>query len=175
MIFEAAGILPMSNDLLNATGQNVSISGFRLISSAGIAAAMVQTEGAAIRNACKVADASDAALVADCLSVAQKMELSGSINSQNLGMSLKMALLQSGPERDAARARQRALSWQTLRISDLGDRLAANPAVSRVYTQALNESGSESAAVLAVLRSQGVALEPPADWQAPQAEMMLKP
>ena len=174
-LYEAAGILPISNDLLNATGQNVSMSGYRLISAAGIAAAMVQTEGAAIRNACKVADASDAALLADCLSVAQKMELSGSINSQNLGMSLKMTLLPSGPERDAARARQRALSWQTLRISDLGDLLAANPAVSRVYTQALNESGSESAAVLAVLRSQGIALEPPADWQPPQAEMMLKP
>jgi hypothetical protein len=174
-LYEAAGVLPMSTDLLSATGQNVSISGYRLISAAGIAAAMVQPEGAAISAACKAADANDAALVADCLAVAQKMELSGSINSQNLGLSLKMALLSPGPERDSARSRQRALAWQTLRISDIGDRLAANPAVSRVYTQALNESGNESAAVLAVLRSQGVAIEPPADWQPPQAEAMLKP
>ena len=174
-LYEAAGILPMSTDLLNATGQSVSISGYRLISAAGIAAAMVQPEGAAIRNACENADVNDTALIADCLAVAQKMELSGSINSQNSGLSLKMALLPSGPEREAARARQRALAWQTLRISDLGDRLAANPAVSRVYTQALNESGSESAAVLAVLRSQGVALEPPADWQPPQAETLPTP
>ena len=174
-LYEAAGILPMSTDLLNATGQNVSSSGYRLISAAGIAAAMVQPEGAAVREACKGADANDAALLADCVAVAQKMELSGSINSQNLGLSLKMALLPPGPERDAARSRQRALAWQTLRISDIGDRLAANPAVSRVYTQALNESGNESAAVLAVLRSQGVAIEPPADWQPPQAERMLKP
>jgi hypothetical protein len=174
-LYEAQGILPMSNDLLNATGQNVSVSGYRLIFAAGIAAAMVQTEGAAIRNACKSADPSDTALIADCVAVAQKMELSGSINSQNSGLSLKMALLPSGPERDAARARQRALAWQTLRISDLGDRLATNPTVSRVYTQALNESGNESSAVLAVLRSQGVALEPPADWQPPQAETVLTP
>jgi hypothetical protein len=174
-LYEAAGILPISADLLNATRQNVSASGFRLISAAGTAAAMVQTEGAAIRAACKTVDASDAALLADCVAVAQKMELSGSINSQNNGLSLKMALLPPGPERDAARSRQRALAWQTLRISDLGDRLAADPAVSRVYTQALNESGNESAAVLAVLRSQGVTLEPPADWQLPQADMVLKP
>jgi len=174
-LYEAQGILPMSNDLLNATGQNVSISGYRLIFAAGIAAAMVQPEGAAIRNACKSAAPDDTALIADCVSVAQKMELSGSINSQNSGLSLKMALLPTGPEREAARARQRALAWQTLRISDLGDRLASNPGVSRVYTQALNESGSEADAVLAVLRSQGVALEPPADWQPPQAETAFKP
>jgi hypothetical protein len=174
-LYEAAGILPMSTELLNASGQNVSDSGYRLISAAGIAAGMVQTEGAAIRDACKGADMKDETLIADCVAVAQKMELSGSINAQNMGLSLKMALLPPGPERDAARSRQRALAWQTLRISDLGDRLAANPAVSHVYTQVLNESGNESAAVLAVLRSQGVALEPPADWQQPQAEMVLKP
>ena len=70
---------------------------------------------------------------------------------------------------------RRALAWQTLRISDLGDRLAADPVVSRVYTQALNESGNESAAVLAVLRSQDVALEPPADWQPSQPQTPLTP
>jgi hypothetical protein len=174
-LYEAEGILPMSADLLNATGQNVSSDGYRLISAAGIVAALVQTTGAAVRDACKEPDANDAALVTDCLAVAQKMELSSSINSQNLGLSLKMALLPSGPERNAAQTRQRALSWQTLRISDLGDRLAADRAVSRVYTQALSESGSESAAVLAVLRSQGVSLEPPSDWQPPQTEAAPKP
>ena len=174
-LYEAGGVLPMSSELLNATGQNVSISGYRLIYAAGIAAGMVQPEGAAIRDTCKSADTNDTPLVADCLAVARKMELSGSINSQNMGLSLKMIMLPPGPERDAARSRQRALAWQTLRISDLGDRLASNPAISRVYTQALNESGNESAAVIAVLRSQGVALEPPSDWQPPQAEMMLKP
>ena len=97
------------------------------------------------------------------------MELSGSINSQNAGLNLKMTLEPPGPEQDATRARQRVVSWQILRISDLGDRLAADPALSHLYTQALNESGDESAGVLAVLRSQGVALEPPPGWKAPQA------
>lgn len=167
-IYEAQGVLPIGVEILNATGQDVSADGFRLVSAAGIAAAVALPGYIAIGDACKGADANDTGLVTDCLAVAQNMELSGSINSQNAGLSLKMAILPPGPERDAARARQLALSWQTLRISDLGDRLAADPAVTRVYTQALNESGDESAGVLAVLRSQGVALEPPADWRPPQ-------
>ena len=174
-IYQANGILPISAEVLNATGQNVSADGYRLISAAGTAAAVALPGYAAIGAACKDVDVSDTALVADCLAVAQKMELSGSINSQNVGLSLKMALLPAGPDRDAARTRQRALSWQTLRISDLGDRLAADPAVSRVYTRVLSESGNESAAVLAVLRSQSVALEPPADWQPPQPDTAPKP
>lgn len=174
-IYRANGILPISADLLNATGQNVSTDGYRLISAAGNAAAVALPGYAAIDAACKDVDANDTSLVADCLAVAQKMEFSGSIHSQNVGLSLKLALLPTGPDKDAARARQRALSWQTLRISDLGDRLGADPAVSRTYTRVLDESGNESAAVLAVLRSQGVALHPPADWQPAQADAASGP
>ncbi|MDR3387214.1 MAG: hypothetical protein P4L92_09195 [Rudaea sp.] len=174
-IYQAEGVLPISTEVLNATGQNVSADGYRLISAAGIAAGVALPGYFALNDICKGTDPSDTALVADCLAVAQKMELSGSINSQNAGLSLKMAMLPAGPELDAARARQRVLSWQTSRISDLGDRLAAEPALSRVYTQALNESGDESAGVLAVLRSQGVALEPPVDWHPPHAGSTPKP
>ncbi len=167
-IYEALGVLPIGPEVLNATGQNVSADGYRLISAAGTAAGVALPGYFAISDACKGADANDAALIADCLAVAKKMELSGSINSQNAGLGLKMVLEPAGPEQDATRARQRVLSWQILRISDLGDRLAADPALSHLYTQALNESGDESAGVLAVLRSQGVALEPPPGWKSPQ-------
>ncbi len=135
-IYEALGVLPIGPEVLNATGQSVSADGYRLISAAGTAAGVALPGYLAISDACKGADGNDAGLIADCLAVAKKMELSGSINSQNAGLGLKMALEPAGPEQDATRARQRVLSWQILRISDLGDRLAADPALSHLYTQA---------------------------------------
>jgi hypothetical protein len=174
-IYQAQGILPISADLLGATGEDVSADGYRLTSAAGFAAALALPGYKALGQICKSPDPQDTALVADCVAVAHKMELSGSINSQNMGLSLKMALLPLGSERDIARMRQHNLAWQTARISELAGRLTSDDAVTRVYVQALQESGDESAAVAAVLRSMGVALEPPVDWKPPQSDAPTSP
>ncbi len=165
-IYDAESILPMNTELLNATGQSVSVDGYRLITAAGIAASLVQPAGAAIIATCRKAPA-DAAENADCVAVAKKMEAAGSLGAQRLGVNLLQSLLPPGPEQDAVLAHARSLAWQTQQIESLADRLANDTRVTRAYMQALTDSGDETAAVYAVLRSQGVALEPTADWQAP--------
>lgn len=173
ILYDATSILPMSAELLNATGQNTGVDGYRLSSSAVIAATSLPPSAGAIAAMCKDATA-DTRLV-DCVSVAKTLAASGSVMAQHFGVSLLESLLQPGPELDAAHAHARSLAWQMQRISELGDRLANDSRVSRVYTQALSEHGDEIAAVQAMLRSQGVTLEPPADWQPPQPDVMPKP
>lgn len=164
-IYRAEAILPMSSELLNATGQDASVDGFRLITAAGIAAALVKPENAAITNACKSTDNADSAWVTDCISVARTMADSGSMFTRQIGLALLESLLPSGQAHADAVAQSRLHQWKMLQISQLGGRLANDSRVTRIYVGALRQSNSESAAVDAVLRSQGVALAPPADWQ----------
>ncbi|HZP64847.1 MAG TPA: hypothetical protein VFB32_00940 [Rudaea sp.] len=172
-LYDAQGVLPMSDDLLNATGQNASVDGYRLISAAGLAAVLSLPGYRAIADACKAGEPADQ--LADCAAVAKKMAASGSLNSERAGIKLREALLPPGPELDAARARERSLAWQTLRISELAGRLATEGRLTRAYTQALAETHDESQAVYAVLRSQGIALEPPADWEMPDSALKNGP
>lgn len=164
-IYRAQAILPMSSELLNATGQDASVDGFRLITAAGIAAGLLQPESGAIVKACKHADSADSSWVADCISVARIMADAGSMFTRQVGISLLESLQPSGHEHDEAVAQYRTHQWKMLQIGKLGGRLADDTRVTRTYVQALQQSGSESAAVEAVLRSQGAPLKPPADWQ----------
>ncbi len=165
MIYRAETILPMRSELLNATGQDASVEGYRLTTAAGIAAALVQPENAAIHKACKTVDASDTARVEDCIRAARSMAASPSLYAEQIGIDLLESLSPPGQGRDAAHAQARGLAWRMLQISRLGGRLADDTRVTRVYLQALLASGDESAAVDAVLRSQGVSLQPPSGWQ----------
>jgi hypothetical protein len=168
-IYQGQSILPMSSGLLNDTGQDASIDGYRLIMAANIAIVLEQPGYLAIYKFCKSANAKDAALVADCVAVAKMMASSGSMNVRHSAISLLESLLPAGPEKDSVGARARSLDWQIQQIGSLEGRLANDTRVTTVYTQALQESGNETDAVYAVLRSQGIALEPPAGWQPTQA------
>jgi hypothetical protein len=97
------------------------------------------------------------------------------LSTKAAGLKMLLALLPSGPEQNTARDQARALAWQTARIGELADQLADDQRVTRVYASALHESGTETAAVFAVLRSQGAAMEPPADWHAPDSETPPRP
>jgi len=164
-LYAAQDVLPMSNELLAATGADASVPGYRLITAANVVLKQVALPGGrAVLEACKPSEPADDAVVADCIAVARKMELSGSMFAQSAGLSLREALLPPGPERDALGLRKRNLAWQMQRMGELAGKLANDVAVTRTYTNALAASGDESAAVYAVLRSQGVSLEPPADW-----------
>ena len=175
-LYEAQDVLPMSNDLLNATGADSSVAGYRLVNAANLVLSKVaQPGGRALAQACRNVDAGDSALRADCGAVARTMELSGSLFAQNAGIALREALLEPGPERDALLARKRNLGWQMQRMSELAGSLANEMQVTRTYTQALAASGDESAAVYAVLRSKGVALEAPPDWHPAEPKAEFKP
>jgi hypothetical protein len=164
---EAVDILPISEEILRASGQGgVSTAGYKLTSAAGIAASLPQPGLRAIVEACQDS-ANDADLAADCVALAQKIADSGSLITRSYGVKLMVDLLPAGAQQDAAKLRARTLAWQTQRISELGGRLADDARLTRVYLDALGQRGQETDAVQAVLRNQGVALEPPADWKVP--------
>jgi hypothetical protein len=169
MLDDAEHILPVSDEVIRASGQvNASVEGFQLVNAAGVAARAMPPISAAVASACRDA-AAPSELNADCIAVARKMAASGSLAAKDAGLKLLVALLPTGSDQNAARDQDRALTWQTLRIGELAEQLADEPHVTRTYAQALHETGTESAAVLAVLRSQGAALQPPADWHPPDA------
>jgi len=168
MVNAAADILPVSEDILRASGQgSVSAEGFKLTYAAGVAASLPQPGLRALVETCKGA-ANDATLAADCVAVAQKIAACGSLITRGYGISLLAELAPSGTQRDGANARARTQAWLTQRIGELGERLATDTRLTRVYRDALARRGQEIDAVQAVLSNQGVALEPPADWKAPQ-------
>lgn len=175
MLDDAEHILPVSDEVIRASGQlNASVEGFQLVNAAGVAARAMPPIAAAVTAACRDA-AAPSDLNADCIAVARKMAASTSLAAKSAGLNLLVALLPSGSDQDAARDQERALKWQTVRIGELAELLADDQRVTRTYTQALHESGTESAAVLAVLRSQGAALQPPADWHPPDSEVPPRP
>jgi len=175
-IFHAQEVLPMSNELLNASGADASVDGFRLLTAASIALSKVSLPGgSALREACKPVEPADSSVVADCIAVAQKLESSGSLFARGAGLTLHETLLASGPDLDALRAQKRALAWQMQSMGDLAGRLANEQRVTRTYLDALAESRDETAAVSAVLRSQGISREPPPGWQPPASAPAPQP
>ena len=169
VLYQAAGILPVEENVLRASNQSgVSPAGFKLTYAASIAIAVPHPYMDALDAACKDS-ATDAGLAQDCVAVAQKLVDGGSLIARGFGLRLLLQLIPDGAARDAAAARARTLAWRMQRIGELGARLADDSRVTGIYTQSLSASGRESDAVDAVLHSQGVALEPPADWQPPAA------
>ena len=170
-LYHAQEVLPMSNELLNATGADAGVSGYRLLTAASVTLATVSLPGGrALAQACKPAEPADAAVVTDCLAVAEKMESSPSLFARGAGMTLHESLLAQGtPEMDALHAQQRRLAWLMQSMSGLAARLANEERLTRSYVEALGGSGDEYAAVTEVLRSQGISREPPPGWQAPAA------
>jgi hypothetical protein len=174
MLDDAEHVMPIGDEIIRASGQlNAIVDGFQLVNAAGVAVRVVPPIAQAITDTCHDAAGSDRE--ADCISVAKKMAASGSMGAKDSGLKILMALLPSGPEQNAARDQQRALMWQTVRIGELAETLADDPRVTRIYTQALHENGSEIDAVFAVLRAQGASLQPAPDWHPPQAEAPPRP
>jgi len=175
VLYQAAGILPVEENILRASNQpGVSSSGFKLTYAASIAAAVAMRPLPALENACESAS-SDADLAAECVAVAQKMADSGSLFARSAGAQVLMKLAPAGAAHDTAVAQARTLAWRMQHIRELGVRLANDSRVTGVYTQALRASGREIDAVDAVLRLQGIVLEPPADRQPPAPNATSEP
>jgi hypothetical protein len=167
MLDDAEHILPVSDEVIRASGQlNASVEGFQLVNAAGVAVRALPPISAAVSTACRDA-AAPSDLNADCIAVARKMAASGSLAARDAGLTLLVALLPTGADQNAARDQSRAQAWQNQRIGELAEQLADDQHVTRTYAQALHETGTESAAVLAVLRLEGATLQPPADWRPP--------
>lgn len=164
-IYHGEGVLPMRSQLLQATGQNASVDGYRLITAAGIAAGLIAPETAAIQAICKAVDGEDTSRIQDCLSLAKSMAASGSMSTEQAGIALLESLTPPDAQRDGVRLLARRHAWRRAQINRLGDRLATDTRVTRLYLQALQAGGAETDAVDAVLRGQRVALKPPSGWQ----------
>jgi hypothetical protein len=175
VLYQATGILPVEENILRASNQpGVSPAGFRLTYAAVLAAAITPVSIAPLEKACNEAS-SKADLADDCVAVAQKLADSGSLIARRGGSEMLMRLASPGAAHDAAVAQARTLAWRMQHIGELGVRLANDSRVTGVYTQALGSSGREIDAVDAVLRLQGIALEPPADWQPPAPNAAPQP
>ncbi len=175
VLYQAAGILPVEENILRASNQaDVSPAGFKLTYAANVAIALPHPYLDALNAACKDA-ATDAGVAQDCIAVAQKLADSGSLFTRGFGLRLLLQLIPGGAAHDTAAVRARTLAWRMQHIGELGARLADDSRVTGIYMQALSASGRESDAVDAVLHNQGVAPEPPADWQAPVAESPAQP
>lgn len=167
LLYESAGILPVQESVLRASEQpGVSPAGFKLTYAASIAIAVPHPYLDGLDAACKNA-ASDSGLAQDCVAVAQKLADSGSLFARSAGARQIMEIVPSGSVHDAAVAQARTLAWRMQGVGSVADRLANDSRVTGQYTQALRTGGREIDAVDAVLRSQRIALEPPADWQPP--------
>jgi hypothetical protein len=165
----------VEENILRASNQpGVSASGFKLTYAGVLAAAVTMDSIAPLEKACKDTS-SDATLAADCVAVAQKLADSGSLFARRRGAEMLMRLVPSGVTHDAAAAQARTQAWRMQGIGSVADRLTNDSRVTGLYTQALKASGREIDAVDAVLRSQGMALEPPADWQPPAANATPEP
>jgi hypothetical protein len=174
-LYESAGILPVGENILRASNQpGVSPSGFKLTYAASIAIALPHPYLDALDAACRNA-ADDSGLAQDCVAVAQKLADSGSLFARSAGARQVMEIVPSGTVHDAAVAQARTLAWRMQGVGSVADRLANDSRVTGLYTQALKASGREIDAVDAVLRSQRIALEPPADWQPPAPNATLEP
>jgi len=174
-LYESAGILPIHESVLRASNQpGASPAGFRLTYAASIAIAVPHPYLDALDEACKNA-ADDSGLAQDCVAVAQKLADSGSLFARSAGARQLMEIVPSGTVHDAAVAQARTLAWRMQGIGSVADRLANDSHVTALYTQTLRASGHEIDAVNAVLRSQRIALEPPADWQPSAANAPAQP
>ncbi|MEP6484669.1 MAG: hypothetical protein ABJB01_09475 [Rudaea sp.] len=175
MLEDAEHILPVSDEVIRASGQlNASVEGFQLVNAAGVAVRAMPPLAAAVSSACRDGTAGSD-LNSDCIAIAKKMVASGSLGAKNAGLSVLIALFPAGADQNAARDQLRALTWQTMRIGEQAEQLADDQRITRIYATALHASGTEAAAVVAVLRSQGVAMDPPADWRAPEPDAPPRP
>jgi hypothetical protein len=175
VLYQAAGILPVGENILSASNQpGVSPSGFKLTYAASIAIALPHPYLDAVDTACKNS-VDDSGLAQDCVAVAQKLADSGSLFARSAGARQIMEIVPSGSVHDAAVAQARTLAWRMQGIGSVADRLANDSRVTGLYTQALKASGREIDAVDAVLRSQRIALEPQADWQPPTPNATPEP
>lgn len=175
VLYDAAGILPIEETILRASDQpGVSPSGFKLTYAAGIAVALPHPYLDALGAICRKSP-DDAGIAADCIAVAQKMADCGSLFARSAGLQLLLALTPAGGTHDAASAQARTLAWRMRGIGGVADRLTNDSRVTGIYVQNLRAGGRESDAVDAVLHSQNLPLEPPADWQPPAANATPQP
>lgn len=170
-VYRALQTLPVPAEVLGH-GLNPTAARVNLATSVGGA---FLPNYARLGDLCRTHDAADDALVADCLAVAHLLESGGSFRSQSVGFGLEDSLLPAGTARDVLHARQRASLWQRHQFLELSARFPRDEALARSYLDLLQENGDELNTVTALLRSQHIATDPPADWRPPQTNPTAAP
>ncbi|MBS0431587.1 MAG: hypothetical protein JSS21_04180 [Proteobacteria bacterium] len=108
--------------------------------------------------------AKDDALKADCLKVAHTMEWGSSPIGRAVGLHIQGELdpsAKASTDNDA-----RNLAWQMQNYGVLGLKSMSDDARAGPLLQAARSGGTELTLVLSTLRTNGIATEAPADWQA---------
>lgn len=88
---------------------------------------------------------------------------------ERIGLSMARALTRSAAERAPLDARRRGVDWRQEQMAELARREAGSNEAGRRLARVLADPGvdTEDAMVRRILADAGMALEPPAAWQAP--------
>jgi len=104
-----------------------------------------------------------------CVRIGTSMENSGTLVAMLAGSRMVMRNSDNPAERDDARRRLRAVTWRVTQFPALAGSAYDDTALARAWLDALRTQRSEDAALIILLQSRHVPLQPPAGWQPPQA------
>jgi len=162
-LYRALEILPVPKEII-ALG--LSSESARINFATSIASAFLPVSLQSLHQFCTKLDAAkDEAAVADCITVARKLEGSGTFVAQGIGFAIEEALLQPGVDKDVMGARRRSAAWQKEKFMELSGRFSREPALAQAYVDALEKEPDAAAALIAFLRGQKQHTDPPGDWQ----------
>jgi len=162
-LYHALEILPVPKEII-ALG--LSSESARINFATSIASAFLPLSLQSLHQFCTKLDATkDEAAVADCITVARKLEASGTFVAQGIGFAIEEALLQPGVDKDVMGTRRRSAAWQKERFMELSGRFSREPALAQAYIDALEKESDAAAALIAFLRGQKQHTDPPGDWQ----------
>jgi hypothetical protein len=167
-IYRALGILPVPKEI---AALGISTESARINFATSIASAFLPVALQRLHQFCVRLDpANDAASIADCLTVARKLEAGGTFVAQGIGYAIEEALLQPGVDKDAMAARRRSAAWQKEKFMELSARFSHDSALAQTYVESLEKEADAPSAILAFLRRQKLRTDPPSDWQPVQKQ-----
>lgn len=162
-IYHALEVLPVPKEI---TALGMSSESARINFATSVASAFLPVPLQYLHQFCTKLDAAtDATAIADCTTVARKLEAGGTFVAQGIGFAIEEALLQPGVDKDVMGARRRSAAWQKEKFMELSARFPREPELAQAYIAALEKEPDEPSAVVALLRGQKLRTDPPGDWQ----------
>ena len=165
-VYRALQTLPVPAEVL---GHGINATAARINLATSVGGGFLPNY-ARLGELCVGGDRADDALVGDCLAVARLLESGGTFRSQAIGFGIEDRLLPPGTARDVLRVRERAAAWQKQQFLELSARFGRDETLAQAYADLLGRHDNELATVIAFLRGQKVATDPPPDWQPPSAD-----
>ena len=109
----------------------------------------------------------NAATVRQCLDLARTMQHANTLMAMSVGLRIEQRLLAGTRQVADVDRRERKHHWMIEQMSALAPLMSGDSVEARRYRSVLHASNSERAALEAMMKVQGIPLDPPANWQEP--------